>query len=93
MSAAVFAEKKVVEKIGKITFRKIQDNPFVHLELTDIPISATITTENNEALKVYTEKLKNYSFYLQANIMNEHFMISNEVNKAISILTKEYHLE
>ena len=92
-SAALFADKNVVDKISRITFQKIQDDPFVTLQLSDIPASATINTDNTEKLMAYAEKLKNYSYYLQANIKLDNFICLIQITKTINVLRKEYHLE
>jgi hypothetical protein len=93
VSASSFANRAVTDKIGNITFQEFHNTFSVTLQLSDIPESATINTENKEAMKLYTDKLRKYSFYLQTAIKGEHTILLREINKTIDILNKEYHLE
>ena len=86
VSASSFADRAVTDKIGNITFQEFHNTFFVTLQLSDIPESATINTENKEAMKLYTDKLRKYSFYLQTAIKGEHTILLREINKTIDIL-------
>ncbi len=92
LASASFADRNTVDKIGRITFLNFNNDPFVHLELKDIPESATIKTRNKDRLKSFLEKLNDYSFYTQA-IINEHIILLNSVNSTLDVLKKEYHLQ
>jgi hypothetical protein len=92
-AAGVFADKNVVDTISFIAFRNVQYDPLIDLKLSDIPLSATINATNKEALKNYVEKLRSYSFYLQANIKNEHVLYLNFIRGTMDIIRNEYNLQ
>ncbi len=92
LAASSFADRNTVDMIGSITFLNFHNDPLVHLELKDIPESATIKTINSERLKPYLEKLNDYSYYTQA-ISNEYVILLKSVNKTLEVLKKEYHLK
>ena len=64
LSVAPFLDRNVVETISRIMFKNFQNDPFVHLWLTDVPASATIKNINPEALKACVKALNDYSFYI-----------------------------
>jgi hypothetical protein len=92
LASSSFADRNTVDKIGRITFVNFNNDPFVHLELKDIPESATIKTSNKERLKTFLEKLNDYAFYTQA-IKNEYVILLNSVKNTLDVLKREYHLE
>ncbi len=92
VAAAAFADRSVVDKITKITFQNFHNDPFVHLELKDIPDSAAIKTDNIEVVKSYLKLLNDYYYYTQA-INNNYIVLLNVLHMTIDVLKKEYHLE
>jgi hypothetical protein len=92
LASSSFADRNTVEKISRITFVNFTNDPFVHLELKDIPESATLKTSNKDRLKPFLEKLNDYSFYTQA-IKNEYVILLNSVKNTLDVLKREYHLE
>ena len=91
-AARVFADKNVVNSLAMAAFRNAQNDPLIDLKLSDIPMSATISITNNEALKDYVEKLKSYSYYLQANIKPEHFLYLNFIRKTMEVIRTEQNM-
>jgi len=93
LSAYVFADRVVTDSISRTAMQNFSDDYSVQLKLADIPDAATIDLANKEGIKLYNDKLKKYSFYLQYGIKGGHVVILREVNKTIAVLKKEYHLE
>jgi len=93
LSASSFADRVVTDQINSIAFQNFSDSASVQLQLSDIPESAKINTDNKEGIKSYIEKLRKYSFYLQYVIKGGQVALLREIGKAIEILKKEYHLE
>jgi hypothetical protein len=91
-AAGAFADKNVVNTLALVAFSNIQ-NPLIDLKLSDIPMSATINITNNEVLKNYIGKLRDYSFYLQANIKPEHVLYLNFIRRTIDVIRTEYNLQ
>ena len=87
ISAASFANKNAVDTISRIMFRNFNNDPFVHLQLNEIPISAIMKTYNRETLKACAEKLNDYSFYI-IEIKNSYIVLLNAIDKTISVLKK-----
>jgi len=92
-AAGAFADKNVVNSLALVAFRNTQNDPLIDLKLSDIPLPATINVTNNEALKNYVEKLRDYSYYLQANIKPEHFVYLNFIRKTMDVIRTEYNLQ
>ena len=93
LSAYSFADRNVTDSISRTAMKNFSDAYSVQLNLADIPELATIDTENKEGVKLYNDKLKKYSFYLQYGIKGGHVVILREIKKTIVILKKEYNLE
>ena len=93
ISAYAFADRIVTDSISRTAMQSFSDDYSVQLKLSDIPESASIDIKKKEEIKLYNEKLKKYSFYLQYGIKGGHVVILRGVKKAISVLRKEYHLE
>jgi hypothetical protein len=92
MSAYVFADKLVADKISSTAFQNFSDDYTVTLQLSDIPESARIDTMNKEGIKLYVDKLSKYNFYLQYGIKSWYVTLLKEINKTIGVLKKEYSL-
>ena len=93
LSAYSFADRVVTDSISRTAMQNFSDDYSIKLKLSDIPASATIDTTNKDGIKLYNDKLKKYSFYLQYGIKGGHVVILREINKTIAVLKKEYHLE
>lgn len=93
LSAYSFADRSVTDKIATTAFKYFSDSSSVNLQLSDIPESATIDTSDKEAIKLYVEKLKKYSFYLQYQIKLSTMISIKEITTSISVLNKEYNIE
>ena len=93
ISAYVFADRDVTDKIGVITFKKFDENNTAELQLSDIPESAKINTDNKEAIQSYTDKLKKYCFYIQTALKGSDITTLKIITKTIAVLKKEYNLE
>ena len=93
ISAYVFADRDVTDKISVITFRNFDENNTAELQLSDIPESAKINTDNKEAIQSYTDKLKKYSFYIKAILKSSDITTLKIITKTIAVLKKEYNLE
>ncbi len=92
MSAYVFADRVVTDSISMIAIKHLRSYS-AELKLSDIPAQAIVDTTNKEGIKLYKDKIKKYSFYLQYGIKSGHVVILREIKKTISLLKKEYHLE
>ncbi len=92
LAAWVFADRVVTDQIATTAFQNFSASS-VELQLSAIPESATINIQNKEGIKSYIEKLQKYSFYVQYAMKVGQVVLSREVNKAIKVLEKEYHLE
>ena len=93
ISAYPFADRIITDSISRTAMQNFSDANSVQLKLADIPELATIDTTNKEGIKLYNDKLKKYSFYLQYGIKGGHVVILREIKKTITILKNEYHLE
>ena len=93
LSAYLFADRVVTDSISRTAMQNFTNDYSIQLKLSNIPELAKIDTENKEGIKLYNDKLKKYSFYLQYAIKGGHVVILRVVNKTLAILKKEYHLE
>jgi hypothetical protein len=93
ISAWSFADRVVTDKIATTAFQTFSDTYSTELQLSDIPESATINVEDKEAIKSYIDKLRKYSFFIHYAIKTSYTILLKEINKAIDVLNKEYHLE
>lgn len=93
LSASSFADRVIADQIDATAFQNFSDSATVQLKLSDIPESAKVNFENKEGIKSYVDKLKRYSFYLQYGIKGGQVVLSREINAALDILKKEYHLK
>ena len=91
--AYVFADRVITDSISRTAMQSFGDSYLVNLKLSDIPESATVDISNPDGIKLYNEKLRKYSFYLQYGIKGGHVVILREITKTIAVLKKEYHLE
>ena len=92
LCAWVFADRVVTDHMATTTFKNFF-NASVELQLSDIPQSATINSENKEGIRSYVEKLKKYGFYVQYVMKVGLVVLLRDVVKAIKVLEKEYHLK
>jgi hypothetical protein len=90
LSAYTFADRVVTDQIATTAFKHFSDSSSVDLELSDVPETATIDTTNKEAIKLYVDKLKKYSFYLQYGIKGWDIILLKAITDAIVVLNKEY---
>src|SRR5579862_3670496 len=90
--AGAFADRNVVDSIAFMAFRTVQNDPLIDLKLSDIPRSAAVKISDAGALKTYLEKLKDYAYYLQANIKPEHALYLNFITKTMQVIRGEYDL-
>lgn len=93
ISAHVFADRDVTDKIAVITFKNFDENNTAELQLSDIPESAKINTDNKEAIQSYIDKLKKYSFYIKTNLKSTDITTLKIITKTIAVLKNEYNLE
>ena len=91
ISAYVFADRVVTDSMSRIAIKHLRSYSG-ELKLSDIPEYATIDTTNREGIRLYNDKLKKYSFYLQYGIKSGHVVILNQIKSTIAVLQKEYHL-
>ena len=90
VSAEAFADRSVTKQATAIAF---QNFPIVHLKLTDIPASALIKVRNKEALELYIDNLRKYSFYLGTGVQTSYEFELKEIIKSIGILEEAYNLK
>ncbi len=93
LSAYLFADRVITDSISRTAMQNFSDAYTVQLKLEDIPALAVINTANKEGIKLYNDKLKKYSFYLQYGITGGHVVILREIKNTIQTLKKEYNLE
>jgi len=87
------ADRVVTDSISRTAMQNFSDDYSITLKLSDVPASAAIDITNKDGIKLYNDKLKKYSFYLQYGIKGGHVVILREINKTIAVLKKEYYLE
>jgi hypothetical protein len=92
ISAAAFADRNVVDTISRVIFKNFYNDPFVHLQLSDIPASAKMKTYNRKIFKLCAEKLDSYSFYI-IEIKTTYTILLDGINSTIGVLKKEYNLQ
>ena len=90
VSAEAFADRSVTKRATAIAFKNF---PAVHLELTDIPAPALIKVRHQQALELYVDNLRKYSFYLGTGVQTNYEFELKEIIKSIGILEEAYNLK
>ncbi len=90
VAAYAFADPNIT---GYLFAKGFKNNKIFTLQLADIPATVPITSTNKDTLTIYTNKIKKYSFYLQAAIKADYINLSQELNTTIDILKKEYNAQ
>ena len=90
VAAYAFAEPNIT---GDLFAKGFKNNKIFTLQLADIPATIQIKSTNEDTITIYTDKIKQYSFYLQAAIKADYINLSQELTKTIDILKKEYNLQ
>jgi hypothetical protein len=93
LSAYLFADRVITDSISRTAMQNFSVAYSVQLKLQDVPESATINTADKEGIRLYNDKLKKYSFYLQYGIKGGHVIILRQIKSTIAVLKKEYDLE
>jgi len=93
LAAYAFADRVITDSISRTAMQNFSDANSVQLKLQDVPASATINTADKEGIRLYNDKLKKYSFYLQYGIKGGHVIILREIKNTLDVLKKDYHLE
>ncbi len=81
IAAYAFADRSATKQITDIAFKNF---PNVNLELSDIPASVLIKPRNKQALELYIDNLRKYSFYLRTGIQTNYEFELKEITKAIT---------
>ena len=90
VTAIAFAKQMANKTITDIAFKNF---PIVHLELTDIPASVLIKIRSKQALELYINNLRKYSFYLGTGILSNYEFELKEITQTIRILEDAYNLK
>jgi hypothetical protein len=78
---------------GNLFAKGFKNNKIFVLQLKDIPATTFLKSTNKDTLMVYVDKIKKYSFYLQAAIKADYINLSQEISKTIDILKREYNIQ
>ena len=78
---------------GDLFAKGFKNNKIFILQLKDIPATVPLESTNKDTLTVYSDKIKKYSFYLQAAIKADYSNLSEELAKTMDILKREYNIQ
>ncbi len=89
VSAYIFADQGIMAKMFAVAFK----NPVaVKLQLSDIPVAAKVKPMTDESLKVFTDKLSKYNYYLLTSVKADYTILLNQIILTMASIEKQYEL-